>query len=295
MQNNQRINLYETEEYLSCLSSLSKWSLQHMDYYNSLLCLKEIKNTGSKELTIENSYSKMERYINNSLEDVLNHNKPKRCILPLGHIGKCTPTVHEKLFPDKRIHKKIEYIYISSGDDDYICKNRTQRTFPFPISKRFETLIKDKEEKKKCGIPLSEATTPYLQASAYFDYLVLLLSIKDIRVNKHMDLYKDIIPIHIDKLREFYGRFNRKIFNDQGNVICPITRELITINDLLSDSRYDPKGIHLSHAVPRTDYEFTIRGFNILMMSREGNRILGNHSFLEDVWINNLKKIVSYY
>ena len=63
----------------------------------------------------------------------------------------------------------------------------------------------NKTKKKKCAIPLKDASTPILLAQAYLDWITYIINIKDIKEHLNLDEYtnKDIITL-IDKNRVIY-------------------------------------------------------------------------------------------
>lgn len=69
------------------------------------------------------------------------------------------------------------------------------------------------------------------------------------------------------------------------------------MSDISRDNRVniDNDDIQMGHIQSRNDMHYTIRGVNLVMMTREGNRIIGEDSFIENIWIEKLKKIVSCY
>ena len=82
--------------------------------------------------------------------------------------------------------------------------------------------------------------------------------------------------------------------------MCVITQARITLADFADperDNRVDIRDtdVQLGHNIPRDDSYVSIRGENLLPMSRRGNLIIGERVFTEDVWIEELKKIVSSY
>jgi hypothetical protein len=50
-------------------------------------------------------------------------------------------------------------------------------------------------------------------------------------------------------------------------------------------------GTQLKRAPPKA----AIRGGNILLMSRDGNRIIGDYNFTEDIWIKKLRNILAFH
>jgi hypothetical protein len=181
-------------------------------------------------------------------------------------------------------------IFQSPGNDQYIYKNRTSRLFPIPIPKSYERIINDKKNKLKCAIPLSDFTTPFMLATTYIDYMCYLLNVVDI--HEHILVNKKIIDVmktdHKDFIIEYFQKYNRILFDiSTKNTVCAITRNIILtkdIADITRDNRIDIKqsDIQLGHIISRRDTLFTIRGLNIVMMSREGNRIIGEENYIEN-------------
>jgi hypothetical protein len=79
----------------------------------------------------------------------------------------------------------------------------------------------------------------------------------------------------------------------EGFSICPVTTDRITVAHLSNSDIKEDAAIQLGHVIPRSETEFTIRGKNLLLMSREGNRIVGDNVFTEDVWLNRLRQIIA--
>ena len=69
----------------------------------------------------------------------------------------------------------------------------------------------------------------------------------------------------------------------------------ILIENIVNPDRCNSRAIQLGHCCPRSDREYTIRGFNIVVMTRDGNRIVGDYNFLEDGWITLLRRVVSFF
>jgi hypothetical protein len=196
-------------------------------------------------------------------------------------------------------------IFLTPGNDDYVYKNRAQRIYPYVLESKEEKKIRDKqgETKKKCAIPLKDATSPILMAQAYLDWMTFIVNVKDI--NKHFDSngknYKvimNMLSLNKDNLMKVYS--NRQIFDENGHSICVISKEIININDISDadrDNRTDPidSDIQLGHNHPRSELYVSIRGGNLLPMSRRGNCIIGERIFTEDKWIHELKKIAASF
>jgi hypothetical protein len=200
--------------------------------------------------------------------------------------------------PETTITKIKTAIYSTPGNDDYIFKNRSNRLFPIKLTDSFQRKIKDKKIKLSCAIPLKDSTTPLMQASAYLDYITFVMSIKE--VNEKYITWTNIIPFLLKHKEELINRFklkNKRLFNDEGFTICPVTGYEITLEDIAKDTRIEngPNDIQLGHCDIRNENSFTIRGFNICLMTREGNRLVGDTSFFDDSWIKKLEVIVKFH
>lgn len=101
-------------------------------HYLNIMCLNEIKT--SKQEIIENDCLK--EVIKLPERDNLNN----CCCLPKNHKGKCN-----KYYPiSKKLKNSINTaIYSTTGNDDYVYKNRASRLYPIVLSKQEELKIKD--------------------------------------------------------------------------------------------------------------------------------------------------------
>jgi hypothetical protein len=196
-------------------------------------------------------------------------------------------------------------IYSTPGNDDYVYKNRSSRLYENVVSSKQEKIIRDKTEKKTCAIPLKDASSPILLAQAYLDWMTFIVNIAnvDIHLNVVEDENKSILLMltkNKEHLSSVYASFNRDIFDKQGNSMCVITRNVIKLADVADptrDNRVDicDKDIQLGHNHPRTEKYVSIRGENLIPMSRRGNLVIGERVFTENVWIEELKSIVNPY
>ena len=177
--------------------------------------------------------------------------------------------------------------------------------FPIILSSNDERLIKCKHIKLKCSIPLKEYSTPFQLATAYIDWFTYILNVQDmdtlIKDCNLWDMIHSSINSHKLFLDKFYKLYNRNIFNkDTGYTICPIQKNILSIKNIADISRdnrinINDMDVQMGHIHCRSDEEFTIRGTNLVMMSREGNRIIGEHSFINDKWIQKLQHIITNY
>jgi hypothetical protein len=275
---------------------------ENNEHYTSLMCMKDTASGPNHDKTKD----KFMEYVSKMPgREKLKH----KCVLPLGHTGKCCNkylSLFKKNDITNKLVRSIELaIYITPGNDDYVYKNRSSRLYENVISSKEEKKIRDKNEKKRCAIPLKDTSSPILLAQAYLDWITFIVNIKDVteHLNIKKGVNKDILAL-ISKNKEHlvsvFGRFNRTVFDSSGNSICVITRNIIKISDVSDPTRdnrvnMSDNDIQLGHNNPRTDEYVSIRGENLLPMSRRGNLIIGERVFTQDIWISELKQILTPY
>ena len=271
-------------------------------HYSDLMCLKP---TGQAPKYDESLARYTEQFDLGNMRDNLRH----RCVLPEGHEGKCTHK-YDFLLKDKKeptsekLLGSIDLaIYSTPGNDDFVCKNRASRLYKVALTNEQEKEIRDKNEKKKCAIPLKDASTPMLLAQAYLDWWTFIFHTEGIEdlladtplARSVMDMFK----MNKQYLQNVVFQ-NRQIFDNEGYSICVIKRNRLKITDFADPTRNNrteilDTDIQLGHCVPRSDNYPTIRGGNLIPMSRRGNLIIGEHLFTEDKWIEELQNIVKFY
>ena len=125
--------------------------------------------------------------------------------------------------------------------------------------------------------------------------------VKDLlTADEHKQTYLEYFDSHKRFLTDYYQCFNRKIFDPNGNTICCITGHQLCmsdISDITRDNRFDIKDtdLQMGHNIPRQEGFITIRGCNLIPMSRRGNLIIGEKVFTENAWVDELRRICSYY
>ena len=136
----------------------------------------------------------------------------------------------------------------------------------------------------------------------YFDWSSYIISVIDIEEYLNNDKKNEYIfktlQLHLIFIKENFEKYNRKILNENNNLICPITKEIIILENLYNENmRFNPNenDIQFGHVEAKSKCRYSIKGLNTLPMSREGNRILGENSFIEDIWIKKLKNILRDY
>jgi hypothetical protein len=311
--NNDKINLYNDPYYLSCMKKAKEFEESDKGYYyKEHFCLKPMTRM-SREDTIKKAYENIKPYINNSFEEIMKKNTGRLCVLGKGHKGSCSCSLNN-IFVTNDVTKKLMSsidlcINTTPGADDYVYKNRASRLFPIFLSAENERKIRNKNKKLRCAIPLREHTTSFMLATAYIDWLCYTVNINDIKnsniINPKMkesfkDIYQFLICDHKDFINEYFKSKKRRVFDEDGNTLCAIKQipiKLDNMADITRDNRIaiDDNDIQMGHICSRKDNKFTICGVNLVMMTREGNRIVGEDSFLEDIWINKLRHIISFY
>jgi hypothetical protein len=264
-------------------------------FYDEKLCLRKIKCC----IKVTN-----EHYLPEELKASRNNYYYYQCILPNGHTGKCEQNMNF-MFKKNNITKKMlksidTVIFKTPGNDDYVYKNRASRLYPYSLTSEQEKNIRDKKIKKRCAIPKKDSSTPRYLAEAYIDWMTFIVNIHDISEHIIIDEYekygiKNMLEKNKQHLINFYK--NRQIFDIYGNTICVIKKtkiNLIDVSDIDRDNRVNPMDtdLQLGHNIARSDDYITIKGKNLLPMTRRGNLIIGQHKFSDDKWINELKAIV---
>ena len=270
-------------------------------HYKDLMCLKD--TTGPNHDETKNEFMVSVNKLR--LRDNLKH----KCVLPLGHDGKCCHNFNilfqKNKITDKLITSISTSIYSTPGNDDYIYKNRASRLYENVLSSSEEKKIRDKNQKKKCAIPLKDASSPELLAQAYLDWMTYMINIKDMSqfLNFHIEGNNNILSMinrNKEHLISVFNNYNRKVFDNNGYSICAITGNIIEVSDVSDPTRdnrviISDNDIQLGHNCPRTEKYVSIRGENLIPMSRRGNLIIGERIFTEDIWIDELKRIVNPY
>ena len=89
-------------------------------------------------------------------------------------------------------------------------------------------------------------------------------------------------------------------FSAAGKTICVVTGEECRVEDFVGvgrDMRVECRDtdVQLGHVDARRDTALSIRGGNLLPMSRRGNLIMGERNFMEDAWVDELRRIINRF
>jgi hypothetical protein len=293
----------QCHDYQKWVDSMSPISPEIQDHYENCMCLK-VTSFGPDNDKAESC----NHYLSESAKLPNRESQKHLCVLPKGHTGKCKhkfTQLFKKTDQAKKLLSSIDLaIYSTPGNDDYVHPNRASRLHANVLSSAEAKKIRDKTVKKKCAIPLKDATSPLLLAQAALDWLVILLGVPGVKEELHEDAaseqWQTYLQSHKAFLKNYYDSFKRVIFDEEGHTICCITRHKLTLEDVADmgrDVRVDIRDtdLQMGHNIPRSDEYITIRGCNLLPMTRRGNLIIGEKKFTENAWIDELKAIVSIY
>lgn len=293
------ISVFENLSYGACERHARTWLHEHWSYYQTRFCCKQVKGKHSSYAIQQATLAIQQHVLQKEHDLFLQQNASFLCVLPKSHTGRCVSRVHHQIFTNATLRNKLQWIFVTPGNDDYVFRNRCSRLFPIRLTDSDEKVIRDKNIKLKCAIPLKDASIPEFILSCYLDYMVLFLHVRDIEqyINHEHPFYQMLyqpLCLHKDRLSDYFASYQRTLFNDHGFTICPITGCEIKMEDLISSDIDQRNNVQLGHVQPRSCDQYTIRGYNVLLMSREGNRILGDYHFLENDWIRVLQKVISF-
>tara|TARA_B110000285_G_scaffold223513_1_gene279132 strand:+ start:3500 stop:4357 length:858 start_codon:yes stop_codon:yes gene_type:complete len=269
------------------------------EYYNGLMCLKPT-TAGSRAPTPED-YA----YVDGLERLDIPEKSNLSCVLPLGHSSECRSNLNSiftdinEPFTKKLITSTSNAIFSTPGNDSFVFKNRASRLFGIALTLDEQRKIRNKDERKRCAIPLRDVSTPTLMAQAYLDWMTYVLSIRGIE--EYIKVDSPLLPYmmkHKEYLMEYYTSLERKIFSPEGKTICVVTRRECTLEDFADcnrDIRMDVRDtdIQMGHNNPRNEQYASIRGKNLMPMSRRGNLIIGERVFTEDEWRKELLAILA--
>lgn len=290
-----KISLLAHPSVVSCVNHAAEWIVSELPHYSNLMCMKPV---GSLTLPpIRAAHEHMSTWIVESIED-MTKKQQYCCVLSRGHAGGCDYDPADKIFKNPTIACKFNWLTSTPGDDDYIYKNRASRLFPYKVPDVLQRAWRDKNIKRKCAIPLREGSTPEMMAAAWLDYLTLMLSVEGIDVELkdylHLPALRAMVDVHKLELVRHYGLLGKKIFDAEGFSLCPVMGTRLIVAQIANPDLCDLNAIQLGHVVPRNDEQYTIRGKNILMMTRRGNLLVGDCSFVNTAWITQMEQAAQF-
>lgn len=268
-------------------------------WYKDIICMEPVNSSKIMGPTPENLEAVSS--IPNRLE--VPENQKYLCVRIKGHDGPCSCNLNHLFYGQSESIKKLKEsirlcIYSTPGNDDYVYKNRASRLFPVVLTNDQEKTIRDKKVKKKCAIPKKDMSRPEYLAQAYIDWLTFCVNIRDIQPFINVELRDfEVLTKNKEMLKSYYEKFNRNIFSPEGFTRCVVTGQECNLEDFADATRDNrvsirDTDIQLGHNKPRSDEWISIRGFNLVPMSRRGNLILGERVYTEEVWREELKRIL---
>jgi hypothetical protein len=309
----EKINMYNNEQYNTCQQKAKEFEQSDIgSFYKLHFCLKPCLTSKCREATIQKYFAEIKDHVSNTFEEVLAYNQMRLCVLQKNHDGPCcsTPFAEKKMLVKSRVSNKMETsinscIYQVPGDTsgNSFYKNRASRLYPIVIGSNAKIKIKrqssDSKVPKIC-ISLKEHTTPFQMATAYIDWVTYAIHIDGMDEHIISPLsepflsWKNVLQSqHATFLQNYFKKRNRKIFDVSSGArktICAVKQNILTVSNFADTTRdnrvdIDQNDIQMGHIVPRNSNEYTIRGTNLLMMTREGNRAVGENDYMDNAWI----------
>lgn len=271
------ISLVNQPELVDAKRDHDEWLKNVFPYYSDSFCLKCVPRSGCHARTLKTSLSKIEGYISDE-PDAFTVEKCL-CVLPKGHSGKCKSTYDSKC---EAIVKKLKYIHVSEGDQkNGPLKNRISRLFPVRLSKESAKYMKTRGV-SDVAIPIANSSTPEGVATCLIDIYTYLQKVKGEFVHPFFEL-------HWFWLRDRYPLICR-----DDTLVCPVIGEPITMEMITQNARENETGVQIGHLNCRDERSFTIRGMNVFLMTRWGNRLVGEERFDSPLFRQKLRKVADY-
>lgn len=269
------ISLVNQPELVEAKRDHDEWLKNVYPYYSHSFCLKCIPGSGCRTRTVETSLSKIKGYISDEANAFTN--EEYLCVLPKGHSGRCRSNYNS---PCKVTKKKLEYIQTTEGAAGPL-KNRMSRLFPVRFSKETAKYMKA-HKVYGAAIPIENASTPEGVATCLIDIYTYLQKVKGEFVHPHFEL-------NWFRLRARYPLISR-----DDTLVCPVTGEPITMDMIAKNARENETGVQIGHLNCRSERSFTIRGMNIFLMTRRGNRLVGEERFDSPHFRQRLRRVADY-
>ena len=270
------ISLINQPELVDAKRDHDEWLKNVYPYYSYFFCLKCIPGSGCRARTVETSLSKIEGYISDeanafTVEECL-------CVLPKGHSGRCRSNYNS---PCEITQKKLDYIRTTEGEAKGPLKNRASRLYPVRLSKESTKYMKARGV-SDVAIPIANSSTPEGVATCLIDIYTYLQKVKGAFVH----------PLF--ELNWFWLRARYPLISRDDTLVCPVTGEPITMEMIAQNARENETGVEIGHLNCRNERSFTIRGMNVFLMTRWGNRLVGEERFDSPYFRQRLRKVADY-
>lgn len=270
------IRLVDQPELVVAENDHVDWKLRVYPYYTERFCLHEVAVGGPKQKTVTDAFEKIEDHVSDRVDD-FPVCKPL-CVLPIGHDGKCFGNYVCVCVVTK---SKLNYITVSEGESEGPLKNRISRLFPIRLSKKTTSMFK-KLGVMKVAVPVANSTTPEGMATCLIDIYTYIQKIRN-------EFEHPAFAEHWKHMSSMYPHMSR-----DDVLVCPVTGDRITMHMLALNAREHEDGIEIGHLDCRCDHRFTIRGMNVFLMTRKGNRLVGENRFDSKEFREDLVRIGRY-
>ena len=270
------ISLVNQPELVDAEKDHDEWLKNVYPYYSNSFCLKRVPGSGCRARTLKTSLSKIEGYISDeanafTVEKCL-------CVLPKGHSGKCQSTYDSEC---KIIERKLNYIHVTEGEAKGPLKNRMSRLYPVRLSKKSTKYMKDRGV-YDAAIPIENSSTPEGVATCLIDIFTYIQKVKG-------EFVHPLFELHWFRLRARYPLICR-----DDTLVCPVIGSPITMEMITQNARENETGVQIGHLNCRNERSFTIRGMNVFLMTRWGNRLVGEERFDSPLFRQRLRKVADY-
>lgn len=259
--------------------------------YARIMCGQRL-GKGVKETSFYEALSRLEPYQITPQEKThyetfyADHSTP-RCWLPRNHLERCSN--RPETYFDSLFRNKLADCITAPGADDVVYKNRCARYFPIQIDAASERRLRadfdlKQTVKLKAAVPLEQATTAYLSATASLDIAALILGQKEAPKCELSDETLKSLRNHYKYLVDHYKQIGIRISSSNGQLSDPWTLEPFELQWWKPVSAgKDPRQIQFGHVEPINPERYMTRGLNVIPMLRTTNIMQGDRSFPEFV------------
>lgn len=206
------------------------------------------------------------------------------CCLPKEHSGACYRYLSGQRALPENVANKVADCYQAPGQDKYVYKNRTARTFPIQLSYEVSRGLREtyrlpqRDRKLRAAVPLKQAGTGFTVATALFDYYALLTAQQGepLRGRVPEDVYRGF-EAHCERLIAYWAEQSVRIVSADGLLCDPLTLTPVELAhwSLEDDTRSDPRQIQIGHMMPVAEDKYSTRGGNVLPLCRKTNMMQG--------------------
>lgn len=128
------------------------------------------------------------------------------------------------------------------------------------------------------AIPIANSSTPEGVATCLIDIYTYLQKVKGVFVH----------PLF--ELNWFWLRARYPLMSRDDTLVCPVTGEPITMEMIAQNARENETGVEIGHLNCRNERSFTIRGMNVFLMTRWGNRLVGKNVLTRHIFARDYEK-----